>query len=116
MESQPLDVVEDILHIFIVLLAGVGVVEAQVAHAAVALGNAEVHADGFGMSYMQIAIRLWREASLYPSAVLTFGEVVLYHLLNETQTASLFRGVHFFLCHMLFFSFSIAKLHIFSDT
>ena len=50
LESQPLDVFLDRFYVFHVFLRGVGIIEAQVAYASVFLGDAEVHADGFGMS------------------------------------------------------------------
>ena len=52
LEAQPLDILLDRLYVFHVFLRRVRIVEAQVAHAAVFLGDAEVHADGFGMAYM----------------------------------------------------------------
>ena len=70
-EPQPLDVVHDVLHILRILLRGIGIVEAQVTHAAKLLGHAEVHADGFSMAYVDIAVRLWRETGLQSSAVLS---------------------------------------------
>ena len=91
MEAKPLDIFQYGVNILGVFLARVCVVEAQVAHSAVVLGHTEIHADGLGMAYVQIAVRLGREACLYPAAVLTFGQVVLYHLLYEAQALLLFR-------------------------
>ena len=100
--SQPLDVFLDGFHVFHVFLRGIGVVEAQVAHATVSGGNAEVEADGLGVSYVQVAVGLGREACLYSSSVLAFLQVVLYNLLNEVQAFlfACFFAFHF--CHNIF--------------
>ena len=50
MEAEPLDVVLDALDVFGVFLDGVGIVETEVAHAIVALGDAEVEGDGLGVA------------------------------------------------------------------
>mgnify|MGYP003292604913 CR=1 FL=1 len=64
-EPEPVDVLLDGVDELHVLLAGVGVVEAQVAHrpaVRVLLGNAEIQADGLGVADVQIPVRLRREA------------------------------------------------------
>ena len=55
--------VNDGINIFLVFFFRVGIVEAQVATAAVLLGEAEIEQDRFGMAEMQVAVWLWREAS-----------------------------------------------------
>ena len=101
-ESEPLDVVLDVLDVFGVLLDGVGVVEAQVADAAIALSDAEVHGNGFGMTDMKVAVGLRRESCLQSSAVLAFRQVFLYLLFYEVETS--FLNVHalFCCCHIIF--------------
>ena len=69
-ETEPFDVVLYALDIFRIFLDGVGVVEAEVAAAVVALSDAEVDGYGFGMADMQVTIGLRRETGLYPSSVL----------------------------------------------
>jgi hypothetical protein len=49
MESEPLDVLLDGVHVFGILLGGVGVVVTEVGHAAVLLREAEVQANGLGV-------------------------------------------------------------------
>ena len=61
-EAQPLHRVDDGVDVFGVFFFGVGVVKAQVAHAAVLLGQSEVDANAFGVAHMQIAIGLGRKA------------------------------------------------------
>ena len=79
---------------------GVGVVEAQVAHASVGGRDAEVQANGLGVADVQVAVGFGREAGLYPAVVLALLQVVLYYLFDEVQ-ALLFAcrlfGFHF--CH-----------------
>ena len=107
-ETEPRDVVEDVLNVLVVLFCRVCVVEAQVAHTIVLFSHTEVHADSLGMSDVQIAVRLWREARLYASGVLALCEVLLYELLYETQIL-LFYCLFFCNCHIfrlfLFLSF-----------
>ena len=104
LEAEPLDVVEDVLDILGVFLRGVGVVEPQVADAIELLSHTEVHADGFGVSDMQIAVGLWREARLNASSVFTIGQILLDKLLHETQAM------------LLFAVLSLAIFHIYSDS
>ena len=99
-ESQPLDVAHDVLHIFRIFLGGVGVVEAKVADAAEFLGDAEVHTDGFGVADVDVSVGLWRESRLYASAVLACFQVFLYHLFHKTEAFLLFTCRDIFLFHI----------------
>ena len=74
MESEPLDVLLDGVHVFGILLGGVGVVVTEVGHAAVLLREAEVQADGLGVAEVQVAVRLRRETG-YDGIHLAGGEV-----------------------------------------
>ena len=60
-ESEPMDILHDGFHVFGILTAGIGVVETQVTLSAILFGGTEVHADGFGMSDVEIAVGLWWE-------------------------------------------------------
>ena len=100
LEAEPLDVVLDALYVLGVLLRGVRVVETEVACAAILLGNAEVQRNGLGMTDVQVAVRLGREARLDASAVKTFRQVLLHFLLYEVE-ALLFLDVTVdCLCHV----------------
>lgn len=68
--AQPLDILLDGLYIFHVFLGGVGVVETQVAYASVCGGDAEVKADGLGVSDVKVSVGLRREACLHSASVL----------------------------------------------
>ena len=68
--TKPLDVFFDGIHIFHVLFCRVGVVETQVANAAVVLGDAEIQADGLGVTNVEVAVRLRRETRLDSLGVL----------------------------------------------
>ena len=97
--AKPLDVLFDGVDILHILLGGVGVVEAQVAHAAVLCGDAEVETDSLGMADVEVTVRLWGEARLYASAVLAVGEVFFHFRFNEIERL-LFRYFFFFrVCH-----------------
>ena len=116
LESQPLDVFLDGFHIFHVFLGRIRVVKAQVAHASVLLGDSEVHADGLGMSDVQVSVGFRRETGLYSSSVLALFQVFLYNLFNEVQ-AFLFRTFRYvYFCHsVLSFLLFLAKVVIFSE-
>ena len=86
LESKPLYVVENIFNIFCVFLGRIGVIETKVAHAMVFLCCTEVHADGFCVTDMEVAVGLWREACLYASSVLAGCKVFFYELFYEVQT------------------------------
>src|SRR5881227_3717709 len=60
-EAEPAHVALDGVDVFLVLLGGVGVVEAQMTAAAEFLGDAEIEADRLGVADMKIAVRLRRE-------------------------------------------------------
>ncbi len=61
-EAQPMDGIDDAVHVLLVFLLGIGVVEAQVAGALVVARQAEVQADGLGVAHVQVAVGLGREA------------------------------------------------------
>src|SRR4029453_17146905 len=60
--AEPAHRVEDAIDVLLLLLLGVGVVEAHVADAAVLLRQAEVQPDALGMAHVQVAVGLGREA------------------------------------------------------
>ena len=64
-----MDILLDRVDILGVLLGGVGVVHAQVADAAEALGRGEVDGQGLAVADVQIAVRLGREARMHLHAV-----------------------------------------------
>ena len=105
LESEPFDVVFDSFHVFRVLLLRIRVIETEVTYTSEFLGNTEVHANGFGMSDVEIAVGLGRESGLETSSVLSLLEVVVDNLLDEIQ-AFLFCA---FACrivrHMMLFLF-----------
>ena len=97
--AKPLDVLFDGIDVFHILLGGIGVVEAQVAHAAVLCGNAEVEADGLGVADVEITVRLRGKARLHTSSVLAVSEVFFHFRFNEIERL-LFRYFFFFwICH-----------------
>src|SRR5580704_5628788 len=61
-EAEPMDVLLDGVDIFLLLLRGIGVVEAQIALAGEFLRDAEIEANRLGMADMEIAVRLRRKA------------------------------------------------------
>src|SRR5262245_22383788 len=61
-ETEPTHIAFDGIDIFLLLLGGIGVVEAQVTAAAEFLRDAEIEADCLRVANMQIAVGLWRKA------------------------------------------------------
>ena len=61
-KTEPFHRVDDAVDVFGVFFFGVGVVKAQVAHAAVVTRQAKVDADALGMAHVQVAVGLGREA------------------------------------------------------
>ena len=68
-ESEPCDIAFDGLYVLGVLFGGVGVIKTQVTNAVVFLGDPKVHAYGFDVADMQVAVRLRRETGLYTTVI-----------------------------------------------
>ena len=75
-KAQPLHRVDDGVDVFGVFLLGVGVVKAQVAHAAVVTRQAKVDADALGVADVQVAIGLGRKTGADLGGVWLAGGVV----------------------------------------
>jgi len=71
LEAEPGDIGLDRVDILLLFLAGVGVVEAQVAQPVELLGQAEVGADRLGVADVQVAVGLGREAQMDATVVLS---------------------------------------------
>ena len=84
-EAEPLDIPQDRIDILLVLLDGVGIVEADVADPAILLGDAEVHTYRLGVSDMEVAIRLRGKSRLDASVVESLPEVTLHDLLYKIE-------------------------------
>jgi hypothetical protein len=87
-EAQPLDGLDDGVDVFLLFLGRVGVVEAQVAGAAVDLGQAEVEADALGVAVVQVAVGLGREAGLDAAAPLAEAAIFVDEVADEVAAAS----------------------------
>ena len=68
-EAEPADRVDDRVDVLLLFLLRVGVVEAQVADAAVFLRQPEVEGDALGVADVQVAVRLGRKAGANPGRV-----------------------------------------------
>src|SRR5262249_19825356 len=78
-EAEPADVFLDRVDVLDVFLGRIGVVETQVAGAAVLLRDAEVEADRLGMADVQVAVRFRRKARRHPAVMLAAGDGVVDH-------------------------------------
>jgi hypothetical protein len=84
-EAQPADAVLDRVDVLDVLLAGIRIVEAQIAQPTVALREPEIQADALGVADVQIPVRLGRKAGVDPSGIFAGAIVLLDNLLDEVQ-------------------------------
>jgi hypothetical protein len=82
LETEPLHVGDDGVDEFLALGLGVGVVEAQVAGAAVLPGEPEIQTDRLGVPDMQVTVGLGGKARHHPGDC-TRGQVLLDDLLDE---------------------------------
>src|SRR5205085_714501 len=92
-EAEPAHRFLDRIDVLLLLLGGIGVVEAQMAAPAVLGGEAEVEADRLRVAEMQVAVRLGREAGddlLHPAR----SEVRLDDLADEVARGRETRFVH----------------------
>ena len=64
-KAQPLDGINDAVDVLYLFFFRVGVVKAQVAHAAVVACQAKVQANAFGVAHMQVAVWLGRKAQAH---------------------------------------------------
>ena len=76
METQPLDVLHDRVHIFDVFFFWIRVVETQIGVAMEFIGKAKIETNGLGVTNMQIAVGLGRKARLHPALVLVRLQVL----------------------------------------
>ncbi len=93
-EAQPAHIFFDRVDIFLFFLDRIGVIKAQVTATTKFLGNAEIQADRFGMTDMQIAIGFRREAGddLFDDAI---GKIAADLVANKVM------AVFFFACRCL---------------
>jgi hypothetical protein len=91
-ETEPAHRVDDRVDVFLLFLSRVGVVEAQVAHAAVVAREAEIEADRLGVAEVQVPVGLRREARAH-ALVLAAGKVVLDNLADEIGRRGSVRGL-----------------------
>jgi hypothetical protein len=68
-EAEPAHRVDDRIDVLLLLFLRVGVVEAQVADAAVFLRQAEVEGDALGVADVRVAVRLGRKAGADPRRI-----------------------------------------------
>ncbi len=86
-ESEPAHVFHDRVDVLDVFLGRIGVVEAEMADAAVLLRQAEIQADALGVPDVQIPVRLGWEAGDDASVVLLRTKVVFDDVADEVRRA-----------------------------
>src|SRR5207302_9128572 len=87
-EAEPADIVHNGIDVLAFLLGGVGVIEAEIAQAAVLLREAEVEANRLGMPDVKIAVRLRRKARVNAAAEAPRLVVLLDALFDEVEGRS----------------------------
>ena len=83
LESQPLYILLYGINIFDILLRGIRVIKTQVAFSLVLGCQPEVQAYRSRMPDMQVSIRFRREPRMYPTAVLSLGQLLFNNLFDE---------------------------------
>ena len=91
-EPEPADIVLDGRDVFDVLFRRVRVIEAEVAGAAVLFSDAEVQADGFRVTDMQVPVRFGREARANTAMVFPRSHIVGDDATDEVHRRRCRRG------------------------
>ena len=60
-KPEPMHGIQNGIDVFGIFFFWIGVVKAQVANAAIVTSQSEIDANAFGMSYVQVAVGLWRK-------------------------------------------------------
>ena len=89
LETEPVDIFLDGIHVFGVLLGRVGVIVAKVRLTAVLLGKPEIQADALGVAKVEVSIGLRRETG-HNGAYLAGGEVRFDDFFDEIKLPRLF--------------------------
>ena len=76
-EAQPVDVGHDAVHILGLFLGGVGIVKAQIGHAAEFFGGLEIREHGLAMADVQVAVGFGRETGVHVLVTATL-QILLY--------------------------------------
>ena len=86
-KAQPMDVLLYRVDKFGVLLGGIGIVHAEVAYTAEALGSTEVNGQSLAVAYMQITVGLGRETrvDLHPVTAVPLGKILLYKCVDKVS-------------------------------
>ncbi len=101
LETQPVDILTDRIHIFGVFFHRIRVIEAQIALSVVFLRHAEVQTDGLGVAYMKVSIGLRRKTSMYFRIIFPVLNVFFNNLLNK---------VHCLIVYWFYLSLSLFNL------
>ncbi len=91
LEPEPAHIVHDRVDVLAFLGVRVGVIQAQVAHAAELLRDTEVDADGLGVPDVQVPVGLGRKPGLHPPA-----ERIRSHVRSDPITHEIAGGGEFF--------------------
>ena len=84
LETKPLDILLDGIHVLSVFLGGICIVIAEVGFSAILLGKAEVQADALGMAKVKVTVGFRREAG-DDGIYFTLSKVLLNYFFNEVK-------------------------------
>src|SRR5262249_9051089 len=90
---EPAHVGHDRIDVLLLFFAGIGVVEAQVGLAAVVDADAEVQANGLGVTDVQVAVGFGRKTRVHAAAVLVGLKIVVDDRADEVHAGSRFGHV-----------------------
>ena len=84
LETQPLDVVLDGIHVLLAFLGRIGVIKAQIAITIVFSGNGKIQANGLGVPDVKIAIGFRGEARNY-FIIFALQKILIYGIANKIR-------------------------------
>ena len=100
MKSEPFYIFFYCIDILYIFFYRIGVVETKVTNSVVTFCHAEVQANGFGVSDMQVTVGFGWETGLYASAVFTFCQIFLNICFNKIQALFAFFFVRSDIAHI----------------
>ena len=105
LKSEPGNIILNRVHILLTLLLGICVIEAEITQARIFRRHGKVETDGFGMTDMEIAIRLRRKSSVHAPSMLVLFEILSNLVADKVRRSTAIdspvsRGaIGFMICH-----------------
>ena len=117
-KAEPAHIVHDRVDVFLFFFGGVGIVKTQIGLAVVIVGDAEIQADRFGMTDMQIPVGFRRKTGIHTPAEASRLIVFVNNLADEIRFAAklIVCIVICFLFHRVLVRISLLPVGLFKET